>query len=174
MNHIFFIQSSVDEHLPRFHVLAVVNSTSVNTGVHVSFQITAPKGFSNSREWENKTGKEMRIRLHKSLTALGDGKRLDVTNYCDRKKQSPWKQKALVSVKPYNWPNTSNQNTFGGPSSLGHKQHVNLAWLWFCFVSGVSFRVSDESERGEWKSWLKIQRSNKPWSWHLVPSLHGK
>ena len=32
----------------------------------------------------------------------------------------------------------------------------------------------DESERGEWKSWLKTQHSNKWRLWHLVPSLHGK
>ena len=29
----------------------------------------------------------------------------------------------------------------------------------------------DESERGEWKSWLKAQHSER--SWHLVPSFHG-
>ena len=33
----------------------------------------------------------------------------------------------------------------------------------------------DESEREEWKSWLKTQHSKKTTrSWHLVPSLHGK
>ena len=37
--HIFFIQSSVSGHLGCFHVLAVVSSAAVNTGVHVSFQI---------------------------------------------------------------------------------------------------------------------------------------
>ena len=31
-----------------------------------------------------------------------------------------------------------------------------------------------ESERKEWKSWLKTQYSEKWRSWHLVPSLHGK
>ena len=36
--HIFFIHSSVDEHLGRFRVLAVVNSAAVNIGVHVSFR----------------------------------------------------------------------------------------------------------------------------------------
>ena len=30
----------------------------------------------------------------------------------------------------------------------------------------------DESERGEWKSWLKTQHSEN--SWHLVPLLDGK
>ena len=37
--HIFFFQSSVDGHLGRFHVLAVVNSAVMNIGVPVSFQI---------------------------------------------------------------------------------------------------------------------------------------
>ena len=35
----------------------------------------------------------------------------------------------------------------------------------------------DESEREEWKTWLKAQHSERSWylrSWHLVPSLHGK
>ena len=37
--HIFFFYSSVDEHLGFFHVLAIVNSTTMNVGVHVSFLI---------------------------------------------------------------------------------------------------------------------------------------
>ena len=39
MYHIFFIHSFVGGHLGYFHVLAIVNSASVNTGAHVSFQI---------------------------------------------------------------------------------------------------------------------------------------
>ena len=37
--HIFLHQSSVDEHVSYFHVLSVVNSAAVNTGVALSFQI---------------------------------------------------------------------------------------------------------------------------------------
>ena len=38
-HHIFFIHSSVDEHLGSSHVLAIVKSAAMNVGMHASFQI---------------------------------------------------------------------------------------------------------------------------------------
>ena len=45
MYHNFFIHSPVDGHLGCFHVLAIVNSASVNSGIHVSFSILVFSGY---------------------------------------------------------------------------------------------------------------------------------
>ena len=48
--HIFFIYSPVDGHLGCFHVLAIVNSATMNTGVHASFSITLKLIFKDTRD----------------------------------------------------------------------------------------------------------------------------
>ena len=40
-----FIHSSVDGHLGCFHALAIVNSSAVNIGLHVSFSILVSSGY---------------------------------------------------------------------------------------------------------------------------------
>ena len=43
--HNFFIHSFVDGHLGCVHVLASVNSTAVNDGIHVSLSILVSSGY---------------------------------------------------------------------------------------------------------------------------------
>ena len=45
MYHNFFIHSSVDGHLGYFCVQAIVNSTAMNNGIHVSFSILVFSGY---------------------------------------------------------------------------------------------------------------------------------
>ena len=45
MYHNFFSHSTVDVHLGCFRVLAIVNSTAVNIGEHVSFSVLVSSGY---------------------------------------------------------------------------------------------------------------------------------
>ena len=50
MYHNFFIYSSVNGHLGCFHVLVMVNSVAMNTGVRVSFSVIVFSGYMPSSE----------------------------------------------------------------------------------------------------------------------------
>ena len=45
MYHNFFIHSSVDGHLGCLHVISIVNSAAMNTGIHVSFSVLSSSGY---------------------------------------------------------------------------------------------------------------------------------
>ena len=48
MYHSSLIHSSIDVHLGYFHVLAIVNNTSVNIEIHVSFSFMVSSGYTPS------------------------------------------------------------------------------------------------------------------------------
>ena len=48
MYHSFFIHSSVNGHIGCFHVLAIVNSSGMNIGIHVSFSVLASSDYMPS------------------------------------------------------------------------------------------------------------------------------
>ena len=45
MHHNFFINSPVNGHLGCFHVLAIVNSAALNSGIRVSLSVLVSSGY---------------------------------------------------------------------------------------------------------------------------------
>ena len=77
MYHSFLIHSSADGHLGCFHVLAIVNSGAMNTGVHVSFSFLISLVWMPSnriaRSYGNSISRFLRSRhtvLHSVCTSL--------------------------------------------------------------------------------------------------------
>ena len=52
MDHIFFICVSVDGHLGFFHILAIVNSTTMNIGKHAPFKFVILVFCIYTQEWK--------------------------------------------------------------------------------------------------------------------------
>ena len=65
--------SSVDGHLGCFHVLAIVNSAAVNSGVHASFQVKFFSGYMPRSGADGSHGNASLVFFSKLHTAFHSG-----------------------------------------------------------------------------------------------------